>query len=112
MITKTAEEIAKMDLIDFLAKNGMAAMFINHCTLTAGLMGVTGEPAIIAYALGIGTSLAANDVIEQEDMTGFDGYIVKLVEVARLAYHAAYVEIKRIHAEHMKQEGHKTERPQ
>lgn len=112
MITKTAEEIAKMAFHDILAEYPAAAMFINSCSLSAGMMGVTGEPAVVAFAIGIGTSLAANDVLNPEDMTGFDGYTPKLIAIMWAAYTAAYIEVKAIHESEMKRRGGKVERPQ
>lgn len=105
MITRSADEISKMTLFDFLKEHGGAALFLNSCSMMAAIQGLTGEPSTIAYALGIGVSLATNDVINSGDMTGFDGYMEKLKAVARLAYQESYIEIKDLHAKAIAQEG-------
>lgn len=111
MITRSADEISKMKLEDILKENEGAALFLNSCSMMAAMTGALGPAATVAYALGIGVSLATNDVLNPEDMTGFDGYMVKLTAIARVAYQESYMEVKGLHAEQQKKEHQKTGRP-
>lgn len=111
MITRSADEISKMKLEVFLKEHQGSSLFLNSCTMMAAVTGSTGEEAIVAYALGIGISLATNDVVSPEDMTGFDGYMEKIKAMARLAYESAYMEVKGLHDKAQEQAGMKTERP-
>lgn len=111
MITRSADEISKMEMIDFLKEHIPSAMFLHSCSAAAAVMGVGGETATIGYAMGVGTSLAANDVINATDMTGFDAYMEKIIAIARIAYIASYHEIKGYHEAAQKQEGKQTGRP-